>query len=173
VSQTKKKKVMDSKVDFNVLSKKEKNPRVRMRFLGLAHVKDGVSYRKTAKMLRVTWVSVQNWVNRFVNEGIEGVKDKNVGGREPLFPKYREEELRNLIVEMQSKMQGGRLIGLDIQKIIKDQFKVTCSLSSTYELLARINMVCISSRSKHPKSNAKIQEAFKKDFKKKSFGNFT
>lgn len=159
---------MSSDVDFRALSKKEKNPRVRMRFLGLAHVKDGASYRKVANMLKTSYRSVQNWVNRFVNEGIEGVKDKNVGGKEPYFPKDREEELRNLLVQKQSEMRGGRLIGTDIQKIVENQFGVAYAMSSIYELLARINMVYVSSRSKHPKSDKKMQETFKKDFKKKS-----
>lgn len=164
----KKAKVINSDVDFNALSKKEKNPRVRIRLLALVHVKDGVSYRKIEKMLKITYVSVQNWVNRFAAEGVEGLKDKDVGGKEPYFPKDKEEQLRNLIIERQSEMKGGRLIGIDIQKIVKKQFGVAYHLSSIYELLARINMVCVSSRSKHPKSDPKAQESFKKDFKKKS-----
>jgi len=159
---------MSSEIDFEALSKKEKNPRVRIRFLGLAHVKDGASYRDTASMLKTTYRSVQNWVNRFVEEGVAGLQDKDVGGKEPYFPREREEELRNLIVKTQSEMRGGRLIGIDIQRIVKEKFGVAYQPSSIYELLARINMVCISSRSKHPKSDKEIQEAFKKDFKKKS-----
>ena len=165
--------VMGSDVDFYVLSKKEKKPRVRIRFLGLAHVKEGKAYPKVAEMMKVSCGTVQNWINKFVNEGIDGLKDKSVGGKKPFFPKDREEELKNLIIELQSKMKGGRLIGTDIKKIVEDKFEVVLCLSSIYELLARINMVCVSSRSKHPKSDLKAQESFKKDFKKKSCRNTT
>jgi len=173
VTQTKKAKVMDSSIDFNALSRKEKNPRVRIKFLGLAHVKDGMSYRKTATMMKVTWITVQNWVNKFVEEGVEGLQGKDVIRRQPLFPRKREDELRKFIIKKQSEMRGGRLIGTDIQKIVREQFGVEYALSSIYELLARIGMVCISSRSKHPKSDDKKQEAFKKDFKKKSCRSYT
>ena len=169
----KKEKVMSSELDFYALSKKEKKPRVRIRFLGLAHVKEGKAYPKVAEMMKVSCSTVQNWVNKFVDEGIEELKDKNVGGKKPFFPKDREEELRDLIVELQSEMKGGRLIGADIKKIVKDKFDVELCLSSIYELLARINMVCVSSRSRHPKSDPKAQESFKKNFKKKSYGDVT
>ena len=164
----KKAKVMGSDVDFYALSKKEKKPRVRIKFLGLAHVKEGKAYPKIAEMMKVTCATVQNWVNKFADEGLESLKDNNIGGKKPFFSKDKEEELKNLIIEKQSKMRGGRLIGKDIKKIIKNQFGVKLCLSSTYELLARINMVCVSSRSKHPKSDVQAQESFKKDFKKKS-----
>jgi len=169
----KKTKVMNSEVDFYSLSKKEKKPRVRIRFLGLAHVKEGKAYPKVAEMMKVSCSTVQNWVNKFVDKGIEELKDKTVGGKKPFFPKDREEELINLIIELQSKMKGGRLIGIDIKKIVKDKFDVSLCLSSIYELLARINMVCVSSRSKHPKSDLKSQETFKRDFKKKSCRDVT
>lgn len=164
----KKLKVMNSDIDFEALSKKEKNPAMRVRLLGLAHIKDGTSYRKTAEMVKKSYPSVQNWVNRFVEEGLEGLRDKEGKGKKTFLPKDKEPELRKLIVETQSEMRGGRLIGTDIQKIVEDQFGVVYSLSSTYELLDRINVVCVSSRSKHPKSDMEKQESFKKDFKKKS-----
>jgi len=161
--------IINSKVDFLALSKKEKKPRVRIRMLGLAHIKDGTSYRKVSKMLKVSLVSVQEWANKFRDFGIEGLKDKGGGGKKPLFPKEKEEELKNLILEKQKKKSGGRLTGTDIQKIVNDDFGITCALRTTYDLLHRIGLVWISSRSKHPKSDVEAQEDFKINFKKKSF----
>jgi len=160
--------VINSEVDFLSLSKIEKKPRVRIRLLALAHVKDGTSYRAVAKMLKVTFRSVQTWANKFKNSGIEGLKDKGGSGQKPFFPREREEELKRVISERQAKKGGGRLTGTDIQKIVNEDFGIGYALRATYDLLHRINFVCITSRSKHPKSDQKAQEEFKKNFKKKS-----
>ena len=161
--------VINSDIDFLALSKKEKKPRVRVRLLGLAHIKEGVSYRKVAKMLKVDTSSVQKWVNRFKDSGIEGMKDKGGSGKKPSFPREKEEDLKNLILEKQTKKNGGRLTGADIQKIINNDFGVKCALRTTYDLLHRIGFVWISSRSKHPKSDQEAQDDFKNNFKKKSY----
>jgi len=159
--------VINSDVDFLALSKKEKSSRVRIRLLVLAHIKDGTSYRKTAKMLKITVPSVQTYANNFRDFGIEGLKDKEGKGRKPNFPKEKEEELKNTILERQMQKGGGRLTGADIQKIVSKEFKVKSALRTTYDLIHRIGLVWISSRSKHPKNDKKIQEDFKKNFKKK------
>jgi len=165
--------IINSDIDFLSLSKKEKKPRVRIRLLGLAHIKDGASYRKTAKMLKVSLVSVQNWANRFKKSGLKGLNDQEGSGCKPLFPQEKEEELKRLILEKQSKKSGGRLTGTDIKKIVNDDFGVKCALRTVYDLLHKIGLVWISSRSKHPKNDKKAQEDFKKNFKKKSNRSFT
>ena len=166
------KKVRESEIDFLSLSKKEKHSRVRIRLLGLSHVKDGVPYRKVADMMKVEYVTVQNWVNSFSESGIEGLKEKGGRGKKPLFPEEKEGELKKIILKKQNLRNGGRLVGNDIKKIINKHFGIEYSLRSTYTLLHKIGLVCISSRSKHPKSNEKMQEEFKKNFKKKIRRNF-
>ena len=61
---------------------------------------------------------------------------------------------------------GGRLIGEDIRSILKEKFNVVYTLNGTYDLLKGLNMVWISSRSRHPKQDDEIQETYKKNFKK-------
>jgi len=131
-------------------------------------VKDGTSYEKVAKMLKVTSRSVQTWTKNFKGSGIEGLKDKGGSGQKPFFPREKEEELKNVILGRQAKKSGGRLTGTDIQKIVNEEFGIGYALRTTYDLLHRINFVCIFSRSKHPKSDQEAQQNFKRDFKKKS-----
>jgi transposase len=161
------KKVRESEIDFLSLSKKEKHSRVRIRLLGLSHVKDRVPYRKVAEMLKVDHISIQNWVNAFAESGLEGLKEHGGRGKKPLFSKEKEDELKKIVLKKQKTRNGGRLVGNDIKKIINERLGIEYSLRSTYDLLHKIGLVCISSRSKHPKSNEKMQEEFKKNFKKK------
>ena len=151
--------VKKSDIDFSFLAKKEKRGRVRIRLLALAHLKKGVSYRKTAKMLEVSPVSINNWVNRFISFGLEGLKDQTSNsGRNQMLPKSKEEDLKKLVLKEQTKLTGGRLIGADIIELIKKKYGITYSSAGIYHLMERIGLVWISSRSQHPKSNKKKQK---------------
>jgi len=161
--------VVNSDIDFLALSKKEKSPRMRIRLLALAHIKDGTSYREVAKMLKTSTHSVQTYANKFRDSGIDGLRDKEGRGRKPNFPRDKEKELEKVILEKQKKRNGGRLTGNDIHKIVENDFGIKCALRTIYDLLHRIDFVCISSRSKHPKSDKKTQEDFKRNFKKKNY----
>ena len=122
----KNKSIKESDIDFLSLAKKESSGRIRIRLLALSHIKNGVSHRKTAKMLQVSPVSIQAWVKRFRRSGLEGLKDKLLNkGRKQMLPKGKEGELRELVLKKQKQLTGGRLIGTDIIKIIKEQYGIT------------------------------------------------
>ncbi len=59
----------------------------------------------------------------------------------------------------------GRITGPEINMMIKDNFGVEYKSSGLYDLLERIGLSWVSSRSKHPKSDEKKQQAFKQTFK--------
>jgi len=148
--------IKNSNIDFSALAKKEKRGRVRIRFLALSHLQNGVSHRKTAKILQVSFVSIQNWVNKFRSSGIEGLKDQTSNcGRNQMLPKNKEQELKELVLKTQKSLTGGRLIGDDIIELIKKKYGVIYSSSGVYSLMERIGLVWVSSRSQHPKSNKK------------------
>ncbi|MGN7613091.1 helix-turn-helix domain-containing protein [Magnetococcales bacterium HHB-1] len=153
-------------IDFSGLARREPHPRTRIRFLGMAHIQDGKGLAETARMLKVHWKSVQNWVNRFKNEGVEGLQEKPGRGNKPKLPREKEAEFEKAVFDAQEQRKGGRINGKEIQKILQTDFNVTCSLSATYDTLHRVGLVWISARSKHPDSDPVLQEEFKKDLRK-------
>ena len=48
--------------------------------------------------------------------------------------------------------------GVDAQRILKEEFEIDCSLSSTYRLLHRIKLSWLAPR--HPAADATAQAAF-------------
>lgn len=148
--------IKNQNIDFAALAKKEKNGRARIRLIALSHLQQGISHRKTARMLQVSHVSIQTWANKFRKSGLEGLKDKmSNAGRHQMFPKDKENELKKIVLDEQKKLTGGRLIGDDIIELIKKKYGITYSSSGVYYLMERINLVWISSRSQHPKSDKK------------------
>ena len=50
--------------------------------------------------------------------------------------------------------------GVDAQRILKEEFAIDCSLSSTYRLLHRIKLSWLAPRPRHPGADATAQAAF-------------
>lgn len=149
-------------MDFNQLIKKEKNGRMRIRLLALAHFSDGLSRTEIAVMLKVSRTSVNKWVSDYLNEGLEGLVEKTLSGRpSKLLPK-QQLQLRQYIEQQSENGEGGRLILADIQLYIMNTFDVQYELSAVHRLLKSLDFSWITSRSKHPKQSIEAQDSFKK-----------
>ncbi|PAO25921.1 IS630 family transposase, partial [Vibrio vulnificus] len=77
---------MDSlnNLDFKKLASQQKSIQMKMRLLALTHFKDGHSRTQMAKFLKVSRTSVNQWVQTFLEEGLEGLQEKPKTGR-PAF----------------------------------------------------------------------------------------
>ena len=93
----------------------------------------------------------------------DGLALKVATGRPPLFNYRQKTHLKEYIIANAVKKQGGRLMGKDIQKYIQETYLVTYKIRNIYRLMKELNLVWITSRSKHPKQDLEIQETFKKN----------
>ena len=71
-------------------------------------------------------------------------------------------QLKTHVLSHAVKEEGGRLMGKDIQKYIYDTFGVNYEIRNIYRLMKQLEIVWITTRSKHPKQDLVAQEAFKK-----------
>ncbi|HIF9102606.1 IS630 family transposase [Photobacterium damselae] len=158
---------MDSlnNIDFKKLASQQKSIQMKMRLLALAHFKDGHSRTQIAKFLKVSRTSVNKWVQTFLEEGLDGLKEKPRTGRPPLLTPKQREQLSQYIKDKAHDTQGGRLTGADIHAYIVKEFGKYYHPDSIYYLLNHMGFAWITSRSKHPQQSQAIQEDFKKIFK--------
>ena len=155
-----------SAYDFGALARREANARVRMRLIGLAHLQDGETITATAKMCRVQRSTIHDWINRFKYGGIEALKNRGCGSK-PKLPKDQHQVFKESVLELQKGRSGGRIKGRDVMKLMEEKLGIKCSLDTVYRALARVDLVWISARSKHPKADPLAQETFKKTSEKK------
>lgn len=151
-----------NEIDFQTLIAQETNGRMRIRLLALAHIKDGANNTQTAKYLKVSRRSVNDWVKRFNEEGLDGLKEKPRSGRPCSLSPKQLQQLKIYIQENSIKPNGGRLNASMVCDYIKDEFSVEYKLKNIYRLLHQLNFSWITSRSRHPKQSKAVQEAFKK-----------
>ena len=152
--------------NFTQLFKKASHPREKIRFLVFSLIQEGKSNSYIAKIIKINRHSISNWINIFNKEGITGLKEKGGRGNKPKLKVSEEEAFRKSVLELQENRPGGRIIGLDILKMMEEKFNVKYSLNSVYNALRRVNLVWISGRSKHPKADLEAQKSFKKTSKK-------
>lgn len=153
--------------NFDKLSKTKGNPRERKRYLAFAHISSGKSFTEAADAIRIKLRTLMNWVKRFREQGIDGLKDQAGRGAKPyLHPKERA-AFKEAVLELQKKRLGGRVRGADVLALMKEKYNVEPALSTVYNNLKRADLVWITGRSIHPKANLEAQENFKKNSEKK------
>lgn len=153
--------------DFDKLANQTKSPRERRRLLAFAHIKEGISFSKVAKMVRVIPRTVIAWVAAFRKNGLDGLREKPGRGTKPYVPENKQEEFKLAVVELQKQRQGGRIRGEDIRNLIEKKYGKRPCKSGVYNSLKRAGLVWITGRSQHPKSDKEAQLTFKKSSKKK------
>ena len=159
--------------DFAALAKRETYGRTRIRLLGLAHIQEGKNYTEVASFLKVHVKSVMNWVKRFVSEGLDGIQEMPGRGAKRKLPWHLERKFEEAVLQAQAQRPGGRIKGKDIQKILAEEFGITCSLTTVYDTLKSLKLVWISARSKHPNHNQAAQDEFKKKLQAEGEGRDT
>ena len=113
-------------------------------------------------MLCISHHTLNSWLSWYQEEGAERLRSKVRGrGAKPKIS-VQKEKLQQDILELQSTRNGGRIIGSDIQEMIRKNYHVKYHNNYIYELLEKLGLSWISSRSKHPKSDPVAMDAFKK-----------
>ena len=148
--------------DFKSLILKEKNARMRVRLMALAHIQDGVNRTQAARFLKVSRGSVNKWVQLFISSGIDGLKEKPRSGRPSALSEVQLLQLKEYVITNSIKPTGGRLKALLLVDYINQEFNVLYSIDNVYRLLHQLGFSWITSRSKHPKQDVEAQEHFKK-----------
>jgi len=152
-------------VNFLAMAKKETSKRVHERLLALHHLCNGKSRHEAAAIVGRCDEWLRAWTLKYHNGGYDNLIGKKPPGKLKYLTTKQEEELVCEILKVQDNRNGGRLIGSEIADIIEEKFSVTYKGTSIYDLLERLGLSWVSSRSKHPKSDEKKQKAFKQTFK--------
>lgn len=154
-----------SHVNFKKMVKKESNPLVRERLLAFSHLIKVKVRKEAASMVGRNPEWIRTWLLRYDKNGYQGLFNKVQPGAKSKLTKEQEEQLIVDILELQDSRNGGRVIGEDIRELIKKNYNVEYKGNGIYDVLERIGMSWVSSRSKHPKSDENIQNRFKQTFK--------
>lgn len=148
--------------DLFKLAKSEKDARKKIRYLAVAHYRNNYNRTQIAAMLHVSRRMVNEWVKRYLNEGLAGLEAKKPTGKPSYLNDKQQKQLCQYIEKYSQKDQGGRLTGYRIKQYIEDEFNISYHPNAIYKLLSKLGFSWITSRSRHPKQSEQVQQDFKK-----------
>ena len=106
--------------------------------------------------------TVNNIIARYFKEGIDSMLgEKRKGGNKRNFTQEQENIIINPYIE--EAYEGKMLVVKDIQRAYEKAMGRKVPSSTVYRMLKRHNWRKIMPRSKHPKANHEMQEAYKKN----------
>lgn len=153
---------MKTEIDVKKLAQKTSDARLKMRYLAVHHFLNGKNRTQIAEAIGVARGSVNTWITKYLNGGLNALQIKKSPGRPTKLTPKQEKQVQALILSNIESKEGGRLVAADVQAFIYSKFSVSYELSAVYRLLHRLGFSWITSRSKHPKQCQQAQEAFKK-----------
>lgn len=138
-----------------------RNHRLWLRFQALVLALQGDTAESIARALGVTVRSVFNWVADYNALGPDGLLEGQHTGRKRRLDPARYAELKQRI-DAGPRPEDGvcSFRGLDIQRILRDEFDIELSLSGVYLLLDHLKYSWLVPRPLHPEANLEVQELF-------------
>lgn len=134
------------------------------RLLGLAIALEGATRELAATMAGMTRQTLRDWVIRYNEGGVEGLKDKPKPGRPPRLKEAQLLELDALVEQGPDIASDGvvRWRCVDLKAIIAGKFGVDLSEDQIGRILKQRGYTRLSVRPRHPQTDEAAQEAFKK-----------
>ena len=117
---------------------------------------------EVSQLVGVAPRSIQQWIRRYKDKGIDGMKQALIPGCTRKLPKNKLNGFAQEFVAQQKSLSGGRLTGKDAQVLLKDKYSCEYKISSVYHLLHEAKVSWISGRSQNHNSSLQEQETFKK-----------
>ena len=129
--------------------------RVCQRVLMIASMLEGMEHEEAARLAGLSRSAAYEWHNRYEEDGLEGLRDRPRPGRQPRVDAATSARLKERIVAG-AELERDWVVafgGVDAQPILKEEFAIECSLSSTY----RMQLSWLAPRPRHPQADATAQ----------------
>src|ERR1700738_1573324 len=122
--------------------------RVCQRVLMIANLLEGMEHEEGARLAGMSPSAGYGRANHDEEGGSEGMRDRPRPGRQPRVDAVTSARFKERIVAGAELQRDGVVAfrAVDAQRILKEEFEIDCSLSSTYRLLHRIKLSWLAPR---------------------------
>jgi transposase len=153
-----------SPAELRRLARLERDGRVSARLLALANALEGLPREEAARLAGMTGQTLGDWVHRYNEEDVEGLKDRPRSGRPPRLAEGQQAALKALVLKGPDLKRDGCVAWRlrDLCGLVERRFAVTYSESGMLRLLKGLDFSSQRARPVHPEANPKTQARFKK-----------
>jgi len=134
------------------------------RLLAVASILDGCSRTEAAERSGMERQTLRDWVHRYNDEGVDGLKSRRSPGRAPFLSPEQKAELKALVLRGPDPEIDHvvRWRCVDLRGQVQRRFSVEVHESTVGKWLHQFNLTPLQPRPFHPKKDDAAQEAFKK-----------
>ena len=134
------------------------------RLLAIALVLDGCCRTEAAQSSGMDRQTLRDWVHRYNDDGIDGLKSRSAPGRAPALNEAQMAELKALVMQgpdpARHKVVRWRCV--DLRAEVARRFEVEVHESTIGKWLHQLDLTRLQPRPFHPKKDAAAQDIFKK-----------
>jgi len=155
--------------DIKELIKKDERYGMGIRLYAVYQVAKGQSSRKLEDCYNTSFKQITNWVHRFENEGLEGLKDKKGRGRKDKLTLSQKQEIKFLLKNESPEKFGfntGTWTGPLLIRWIKKEFKIEYKKAQIYNIIKALGFSYQKGKGVFPEADNAKQEDFKIALKK-------
>ena len=151
-------------VELRREAKRCRDAKAARRMLALALVLEGRSRAEAARAAGMDRQTLRDWVHRYNEEGLAGLRDRRRPGPRPRLTPEQEAELEAVVERGPDPDRDGvvRWRRVDLKALIETRFAVRLHERSVGKVLRRLGFARLSVRPEHPKADGAAQAAFKK-----------
>jgi len=146
------------------LARRERDGRVSARLLALANALDGLSREEAARLVGMTGQTLGDWVHRYNEEGVEGLRDRPRPGRPCALDEGQQAALKAIILKG-PKLKRDDCVAWrarDLCDVVERRFGVRYAENGMLRLLKGLDLSWQKARPVHPEADPMAQERFKK-----------
>lgn len=146
------------------LARLERDGRVSARLLVLANALEGLPREEAARLAGMTGQTLGDWVHRYNEAGIAGLRDRPRSGRPCALDEGQQASLKALVLKGPKLERDGCVAWRlrDLCVLAERRFGVAYSETGLSRLLRRLDLSRQKARPLHPQADPKAQERFKK-----------
>lgn len=157
--------------EIKTLMKKDERYTIGVRLYAVYQVSLGLPSRKLEVLYNTSFKQITNWVHRFEQEGIEGLKDKPGRGRKPSLSPGQMDILSNLLLNESPVGYGYNTetwTGPILIDWVGKSFGIEFKKAQIYNIVNRLGFSYQKAKGFYPEADKKAQEEFKDSLKKTS-----
>jgi transposase len=145
-------------------ARREHDGRVSARLMALANALDGMDRASAARLAGMARQTLRDWVHRYNAEGIAGLSDRPKPGRAPKLSEGQMASLKAIVLAGPNPTvdQIGRWRIVDLCRYVEERWDVSYSETGMLRLLWSLDLSHRKTRPRHPQSDEKAQQVFKK-----------
>lgn len=155
--------------DIKALFDSNEKYKIGLRLFAVYQVALGRASRKLEEFYDTSFKQITNWVHRFDEEGIEGLKDKPGRGRKGLLSEEQRNEIKALLERESPTTHGYNTetwTGPILIDWIERKFGVTYKKAQIYNIIKQLGFSHQKAKAAYPEADQKAQDEFKDTLKK-------